>query len=81
MSPHPVPAAESVDQPDNVRYLPEAVHDDGQKPKRQSTATKLVSLANTGWRVAPDAQGNPFAVPVEGPPIARPLTSRSNIIE
>jgi hypothetical protein len=39
--------------------------------KRPTQSTELVELARTKWRVGRDAQGGSFAVPLEGPPIAR----------
>jgi hypothetical protein len=54
--------------PDNVVPLPSA-----SGSSRKSTASELVSLALDTWRFTVDSQGRPFAIPLRGPRIARPL--------
>jgi hypothetical protein len=53
---------------DNVVQFPGS-----QEASRKSVASELVALAKNTWRFTADQQGRAFAIPLHGPPIARPL--------
>jgi hypothetical protein len=48
--------------------------EDGRQPPKESTATQLVRLAEQRYRFALDDAGRAFAVTLNGPPIAKPVS-------
>lgn len=59
--------------------LPEHAGEGEAGGKPLSVASQLVRLADTRWTFATSTEGEPFALPIDGPPVVRMLTGSRGI--